>query len=125
MPTPPNPPIWTLNASGLTGGDRKSKLAGCHIGLASGVYTFYDPSWDSLGTFSGTPLSCTFNYNSITGWTIILSTAVSGGNAAGTWSTPSQGQKKTGPESGNYTAQTGGGVVPEEESASSAGYGKH
>ena len=125
MPTPPNPPIWTLNASGLTGGGHKSKLAGCHIGLASGTYTFYDPSWNSLGTFSGTPLTCTFNYDSVNGWSIVLSTAVSGSDATGTWNTPAQGQKKTGAESGNYTAQTGGGVVPEEEAASSAGYGKH
>jgi hypothetical protein len=125
MPAPPNPPLWTLNASGLTGGGHKTKLAGCHIAQASGVLTFYDPSWNSLGTFSGSPLSCTFNYDGVTGWNITSSTAVSGGNATGTWNTPSQGQKKTGSESGNYTAQTGGGVVPEEEAASSAGYGKN
>ena len=131
MPTPPAPPIWTLNASGMTGGSNGAKLAGCHIGQASSVYTFYDPSWNVLATFAGSPtLSCSFNYNGINGWTVTLATAISGGNANGGWTTPN-----TGPvvrptdipaQSGDYTAQTGGGVVPEEEekAASSAGYGK-
>ncbi len=130
MPTPPNPPIWTLNASGMTGGSNGAKLAGCHIGQASSVYTFYDPSWNSLATFSGTTLSCTFNYNGVDGWTLTLGTAVSGGNATGTWSTPkTEFERPTDipAQSGDYTAQTGGGVVPEEEekAASSAGYGKN
>ena len=127
MPTPPNPPLWTLNASGLSGGSNSAKLAGCHIAQNSttSVYTFYNPSWNSLGTFSGTPLSCLFSYNGINDWTVTLGTATSGGSASGTWFSPAQGGKKTGSQSGNYTAQTGGGVVPEEDAAaSSAGYGK-
>src|SRR5215213_2433390 len=92
MPAPPAPPFWTLNASGLNGpaGGNQSKLAGCHIAQNSttSVYTFYDPSWNSLGTFSGTLLSCTFNYNSVNGWVVTLGSATSGGNAWGTWSTP-------------------------------------
>jgi len=126
MPTPPSPPLWTLNASGLSGGTNSAKLAGCHIAQNSttSVYTFYDPSWNSLGTFSGTTLTCSFNYNGINNWTVTLSTATSGGNATGGWSTPAQGGKKTGSQSGNYTAQTGAGPISAEEAASSAGYGK-
>jgi hypothetical protein len=125
MAQPPGPPFWTLNASGLTGGSNKADLAGCHIAQnAQGVYTFYDPSWDVLGTFSGTPLTCTFNYDGIDGWIITLATAISGRNANGTWSTPKT--PKAGPEeipaqSGDYTAQSGGSV--DAEAASSAGYG--
>jgi hypothetical protein len=129
MPQPPAPPIWTLNASGMTGGSHGAKLAGCHIGQAAGVYTFYDPSWDTLGTFSGSPLSCSFNYNGINGWNVTLATAVSGGNANGGWTTPKTEKERpteVPAQSGDYTAQTGGGAVPEEDekAASSAGYGK-
>jgi hypothetical protein len=127
MATPPAPPLWTLNASGITGGSNGADLAGCHIAQsAAGVYTLYKPNWDSLATFSGSPLTCTFNYDKIDGWSVTLATAVSGGNANGGWSTPGSPARPddVGPQSGDYTAQTGGGVVPEEKAASSAGYGK-
>jgi hypothetical protein len=129
MPQPPAPPLWTLNSGGLTGGSHKAKLVGCHIARdAQGVYTFYDPSWNVLATFSGTPLSCTFDYDQIDDWTVTLSTAVVDGNATGGWSTPGTELEDTLPQSGDYTAQTGGGtVLPEEASdkaKSSAGYGK-
>lgn len=123
MPQPPGPPFWTLNASGLTGGSNKADLAGCHIAQnAQGVYTFYDPSWDVLGTFSGTPLSCTFNnYDGINGWVVTLATATANGSATGTWSTPDTGPEEIPAQSGDYTAQSGGQV--DAEAASSAGSG--
>ncbi len=125
MPQPPAPPFWTLNASGITGGSNGADLAGCHIALnAQGVYTFYDPSWDVLGTFSGSPLSCSFNYDGINGWTVTLATAISGSNATGTWNTPDTGPEETPAESGNYTAQSGGGPLAVDQAASSAGHGK-
>lgn len=124
MPQPPAPPLWTVNAS--TGGGNGADLVGCHIAKnAQGVYTFYDPSWDVLATFSGNPLSCSFNYDGIDGWTVTLATAVVNGNASGHWTTPATRLENVPAQSGDYTAQSGGGTVAEEErAASSAGYGK-
>jgi hypothetical protein len=122
MPQPPAPPLWTVNAS--TGGGNGADLVGCHIAQnAQGVYTFYDPSWNVLGTFSGNPLTCNFNYDNIDNWTVTLSTAVSGGNANGTWGTPKTGPEEVPAQSGDYTAQTGGGTIADDKAASSAGYG--
>ncbi len=124
MPQPPAPPLWTVHNTG--GGSNGADLVGCHIAKnTQGVYTFYDPSWNLLGTFSGNPLSCSFNYDGINGWTVTLATAVVNGNANGAWTTPNTGPEEIPAQSGDYTAQTGGGTVPEEErAASSAGYGK-
>lgn len=122
MPQPPAPPLWTVNNGGTGNG---ADLVGCHIAQnAQGVYTFYDPSWNVLGTFSGNPLSCTFNYDGINGWTVTLATAVSGGNANGTWNTPKTDPDATPAQSGDYTAQAGGGAMADDNAASSAGYGK-
>lgn len=118
MPQPPAPPLWTVNNGG---GGNGTDLVGCHIAKdAQGVYTFYDPSWDLLGTFSGNPLSCSFDYDGITGWTVTLATAVVNGNANGAWSTPSTGPEEIPAQNGDYTAQSGGQVDAE---AASAGYG--
>ena len=123
MPQPPAPPLWTVNNSG--GGSNGTDLVGCHIAQnAQGVYTFYDRSWNPLGTFSGNPLSCSFNYAGINGWTVTLANAVANGNANGAWNTPDTGPEEVPAQQGDYTAQAGGGTIAEEKAASSAGYGK-
>jgi hypothetical protein len=122
MPQPPAPPLWTVNSSG--GGGNGRGLVGCHIAQNDqGVFTFYDRSWNVLGTFSGTPLSCSFTYNGITGWTVTLANAMRNANANGGWSTPDTGPEDIPAQSGDYTAQTGGGTMADDKAASSAGHG--
>ena len=122
MPQPPAPPFWTVNAS--RGGANGQGLVGCHIAQnAPGVYAFYDPSWDVLGVFTGTPLTCNFNYNNIDNWTVTLATVPSGSNAYGTWRTPATAPEEIPAQSGDYMAQTGGGTMADDKAASSAGQG--
>jgi hypothetical protein len=121
MPQPPAPPFWTINHS--SGGANGGGLVGCHIGQSGGTYTFYKPNWDVLATFSGTTLSCSFNYNGVNGWTVTLVNAVPGSNANGGWRTPDTGLEDIPAQSGDYMAQTGGGFVV-DQAASSAGHGK-
>jgi len=118
-------PEWTLNASSLTG--KGDKLAGCHIFQNTSNYTLTKPNPNEiLSTSSGTSLPLTFptfSYKDVNDWSVTLSTAPDGATATGSWSFPTQQFKdptNIPGESGTYTAQTGPGLVAEEEAASSA-----
>lgn len=126
MPT--TPPEWTLNASGITPADSagQKKLAGCHItqNSAGTAYEFTKPNITEVLATSGPPLPTlpftfpTFSYKDLD-WSITVSTLPSGANGTGTWSTPGSGPADTGPESGDYTAQSGS-EVGTDAAASSA-----
>lgn len=118
-------PEWTFNAGGLTG--KGDKLAGCHIFLNATNYTLTKPNPnDVLATSANTTLPLTFptfNYKDINNWSVTLSTAPDGSTATGSWLFPTQPFQDPADipgESGTYTAQTGPGLVEEEEAASSA-----
>lgn len=110
------PNVWTIHANGLTGGNDKSNLVGCHINTnASGTaYEFTQPNINNvLSTTSGTSLPTppfrfpSFSYAGYT-WTIDVNslTAGAGNNEAqGNWSdnNPSISDDET----GTWTAQAG------------------
>jgi hypothetical protein len=136
MPTPPTPPIWTLNASGITPpGSDGALLAGCHIttNAAGTNYEFTQPNINNvLATTPGTSLpSIPFQFPT-TGvyqgfeWTIYVTSLPSGANGGGQWSIVPVGELSdhpkdpTGPTSGDFTAQSGSGVGEDEAAAHSA-----
>ena len=129
--------IWTLNASGITpaGSYGNAKLAGCHIttNSAGTAYVFTKPNINEvLATSSGPPLPTVpfsfpqFHFHDVD-WNVTVNTL---GTLAGTgtWSTPGDGLSSpddtVNPQNGDFTAQTGGQVTP-EEAANAAGYGKN
>jgi hypothetical protein len=130
MPTPPTPPIWTLNASGITpvGSAGQTDLAGCHIteNNAGTAYEFTEPNPNNvLSTTTGSSLPSVpftfpvFTYDSLE-WTITVTSLGVGVNGAGTWSTPGDEHNDhadTGPENGDFTAQSGSGLGEEESAA--------
>ena len=114
------PNIWTIHANGLSGGDNKSDLVGCHINQnADGTaYQFTAPNINTvLSTTTGTLPTPPFSFPQFTydgnTWTIAVST-LSGGEssnkAEGTWNTAATGIEETGPQSGEWTAQAGSTV---------------
>jgi len=126
------PNVWTIRASGVTGGSTKSDLVGCHIttNSAGTAYEFTDNNINTvLATTTGTSLPTppfTFPSFGLDGytWTIVVNTLTggAGGNQAqGTWS--NDASSIAGAEGGNYTAQAGSTVdedIPDEEDASTA-----
>jgi hypothetical protein len=125
-------PIWTIRASGVSGGNTKSDLVGCHITTndAGTAYEFTNNNiTDILATTPGTSLPTppfTFPSFGLDGytWTIAVNTLTggAGGNQAeGTWSNDAPSIAAA--EEGNYTAQAGSTVeddIPEEDASSAS-----
>lgn len=129
MPTPPTPPIWTLNASGITpAGPNGSDLAGCHINenAAGTAYQFTAPNPNTvLSTTTGTSLpSVPFTFPEFTydglNWIITVNSLGVGVNGSGTWSNPLDEVTDTPSTSGDFTAQSGSGLGEGEGDAHSA-----
>jgi hypothetical protein len=126
------PNVWTIRASGVTGGSTKTDLVGCHITTndAGTAYEFTDNNITTvLATTPGTSLPTppfTFPSLGLAGytWTIVVNTLIGGpgGNQAqGTWSNDAPSIAAA--EEGTYTAQAGSTVeddIPDKEDASSA-----
>ena len=113
-------PIWTLTASGISGGSEGQKLAGCHIIVnnAGNAYEFTAPNISEvLASTTGNVLPLPpftfppFIYRGLE-WTIGILKLPIGAPATGTWSTSA--------ESGNFVAQAGEALAG-DEAASSAG----
>jgi hypothetical protein len=129
-------PIWTLNASDITPANSygNAKLAGCHIttNAAGTAYEFTEPNINNVKATVGPPLPTApftfpqFHFHDVD-WTITVSSITTGANGtgSGTWSTPgTQLDDTVNPQNGDFTAQSGGQVSP-EEAANAAGYGKN
>jgi hypothetical protein len=126
------PNTWTIRASGVTGGNTKSDLVGCHITTndAGTCYEFTDNNINTiLATTPGTSLPTppfTFPSFGLDGytWTIVVNTLTGGGGgnqAQGTWS--NNAPSIAAGETGDYTAQAGSTVdedIPEKGDASTA-----
>ena len=131
MPTPSTPPIWTLNASGITPvGSDGVNLVGCHIttNAAGTAYEFTKPNInDVLSTTTGTSLpSVPFTFPVFTykgfDWTVTVSSLPAGSTGSGTWSTPGS-VKRTGAQNGDFTAQSGSGIDEVADAQSAKAYG--
>ena len=92
------------------------KLVGCHITISGNSYQFTKPAINEvLATATGTGSSLPtipftfpgFTYKDLE-WTITVTSLPANANGGGTWSTPGS-QKRTGSQSGDYTAQAGTG----------------
>jgi len=130
------PTIYTLNASGITpvGSYGQANLAGCHVTLnaAGTAYLFTQPNINNVLAQAGPPLPSvpfsfpTFGWQGVD-WNLTV-TSLAPGAVSGTWSTPGMPIAKpddtVNPQNGDFTAQTGGQVTP-EEAANAAGYGKN
>jgi hypothetical protein len=118
----PNPDMWTIT-NGSNSPSVGAALNGLHIKKTSTAYELYPQNLTSqrLSKVDATSLPVTFEDVSIGGttWDITVDTLPSATDA-GSWVTPSLFSMK--PEdtntSGEFTAQAGGGVVPEEAAAS-------
>ena len=126
----------------LTNGENSSSLGatlnGCKIKVTGPTaphdYEFYIKGASTYAQKLTGPLPVTFQDISITQggvtttWDITVDTLPSATDA-GSWTTPSEfsvNPEDTGTgTSGEFTAQTGGAIDPEEEAAASAGYGKN
>src|SRR4051812_5923515 len=96
------PNVWTLHANGLTGGNSKSNLVGCHINqnAAGTAYQLTAPNINTiLATTGGTTLPTApfsfpgFSFQNYT-WGISVSTLTGGpgGNQAqGSWTNDAAG----------------------------------
>ena len=128
MPTPPTPPVWTISANDVSGGSNGSLLIGCHIteNAAGTAYEFTQPNINNVlsttpgSTLPSVPFSFpSFTYDGFT-WTIGV-TSLSGADVDGTWATAATPEIENVPaQSGDYTAQTGGGPLGVDEAASTA-----
>jgi hypothetical protein len=123
----PNPNMWVLT-NGANSPSVGTAINGCKIKQTSSAFEFYLQNGSSpVQTVNATSLPVTFEDVTIDSatWDITADTLPSTTDA-GSWVTPSQAAgrpEETPPTSGDFTAQTGGGVVP-DEAAASAGYGK-
>ena len=115
-------PIWTLNASGISGGSEGQLLAGCHIivNAAGTAYEFTAPNIsDVLASTTGNVLPMppftfpTFTYKGLV-WSIEVLSLPVGAPATGTWSTSA--------ESGNFVAQAGEALGDDEAASSASAY---
>ena len=120
-------PIWTLTANNIGGGSDGQDLAGCHItqNAAGTAYLFTKPNINEVLSTMGPPLPTTsftfpaFDYKDLKNWSISVTLPLTvGSNATGSWSIP--GQKRTGNQSGTYTAQSDGTTDDADEAASYA-----
>src|SRR5688500_4238690 len=126
------PNVWTINATGVTGGSTKTDLVGCHITTNDDgtAYEFTDNNINTvLATTSGTSLPTTpftfpsFGLDGYT-WTITVNTLTGGDvrtHAERTRSSNAPGI--TADEEVTHTAQAGGGAeedIPGKEDAASA-----
>jgi hypothetical protein len=123
MSTPISDPKWKItNGSGQpTVGNH---LDGYVIKKTAGHYELHG----KLASVAATQLPVTFRNVTIDGqsWDITVNTLPSSTDA-GSWTTPSAFAMKdddTTPQSGEFTAQTDGGVVA-DEAVASAGHGKY
>jgi hypothetical protein len=129
------PSIWTLHARGITPASSyaHAKLAGCHIttNSAGTAYEFTEPNINNVKATAGPPLPSVpfsfpeFHYHEVD-WNVTVYTLETLA-VTGTWSTPGNAQvpdDTVNPQNGDFTAQTGGQVTP-EEAANAAGYGKN
>jgi hypothetical protein len=114
--------VWTIHASGITGGSQGQDLVGCHINqnAAGTAYQFTAPNITNiLSTTTGTTLPTApfsfprFTYDGNT-WDIYVSTlngGASSNQAEGNWDTNAENNtKETDPQSGEWTAQAGATV---------------
>jgi hypothetical protein len=128
------PTEWTLNASQITGGSNGQKLVGCHIIQNTDNYTFTKPDNTVLATSSGPPRPTasftfpSFDHKDVKDWVITMSAPPTDTNQNWTGCSWSNGDvastKDTTPESGEFTAQSGGTVLPDEASEKAASSGK-
>ena len=127
MPTAPptGTPDWTINAANLSGGSDGVKLVGCHIVQNATNFTFTKPDWTVLSTSTGTTLPTssftfpTFDHRDITDWSVTMSAPPASSTqnwGTDSWSFPAQGQKRTGGQNGDFTAQSGSGTGEDEVS---------
>ncbi|MFN2531677.1 MAG: hypothetical protein ABR555_10295 [Pyrinomonadaceae bacterium] len=132
------PNVWTIHSNGLTGGNDKSDLVGCHVNVdGTGThYQFTEPNINNvLSTTTGTSLPTpTFNFPSFSyqghTWEISVTTLTGGASnnqAQGNWN--NDDPEITGEQDGTWTAQAGstagddideGGDEYEEDSASAS-----
>ena len=129
MPSAPpaGTPFWTLNANNISGGSDGQKLVGCHVVEWPTNFTFTKPDWTVLATSTGTTRPSTaftfptFDHRDITGWSIGMPappTDTTQNWGADSWSFPPQTVKRTGGQSGTFTAQADGTPVDAEDAAS-------
>lgn len=123
------PNVWTIHANGLTGGDTKSNLVGCHINqnAAGTAYQFTAPNINTvLATTSGTTLPTapftfdSFSFQNYT-WDISVSTLTGGAGsnqAQGSWS--NNAASIVAEQDGTFTAQAGSTVEDDPEKDASA-----
>src|SRR5258705_668148 len=123
------PSVWTIHANGLTGGNDKSDLVGCHINQNAGgtAYQFTAPNINTvLATTAGTSLPTApfsfpqFTYEGQT-WDISVTTLTGGASnneAQGSWSNGDA--SITAEQDGTWTAQAGATVGDDAEDASAA-----
>ena len=135
MSTPQRAPVWTLNANSIQGGPNGQLLVGCHIteNQSQTAYEFTEPNINKILSFtpegSLPPVPFTFPSFDHKGfnWTITVTSLGVGATITGTWNTaatPPDGMvDPTPPQSGDYTAQTGGTMDPEEAASSAKAYG--
>jgi len=105
--------IWTLHRSGIRGGDAGQLLHGCHIIFEGDSYKFTKPD---TGVLSSTATSLTpavpftfpiFKFLDLE-WAITVWRRPTGASMPGSWATPGDEGPDTGPQNGDFTAQTGG-----------------
>ena len=132
MPTPSTPPIWTINASGITPpGSNGVDLVGCHIteNASQTCYEFTQPNITNILAFTpGSSLPSLpftfpeFSYDGLN-WLVTVNSLPVGATGSGTWNNPlTMGKVKdpTPPTSGDFTAQSGSGLGEGKGSAHSA-----
>src|SRR5262245_27706291 len=109
------PPIWTLNASGITPpASAGLMLVGCHITVdpTGTMYLFTEPNPNNVLAIAGPPLPAVpftfprFAYKGLD-WDIEVSVLPVGLTGNGRWHTPGDEKSKTPPQSGDYLAQAG------------------
>ena len=115
--------IWTIHPT-PGGGSNGNDLTGCHIQQTATGYQLTAPNiTNPLATTTATAAPFDFDnvsYQSLT-WNIHVTTLPANANGSGTWATRATGPEDTGPQSGDYTAQSGSGVDADaDEAASSA-----
>jgi hypothetical protein len=125
--TAPDTPAGGIVIS-ATGTKDKSKLDGCYFTLSGTTWTLYNKGGNSLT--SGQTSQTTFSFqhdalkqnpsNKIT-WTITqFSMTTNNGitTATGNWSNDDDPDAAEGPQSGSFTASSGGGIDPVSATAS-------
>lgn len=126
MSTPPIQHIWTLHRRDIFGGGED--LHGCHIVSTDAGFQFTEPDIRKILSFTSPTLPQivpftfpVFEYKEQE-WAITLWTLPIGAKGTGAWATPGRklrgatlGRKpETDPQSGDFTAQAGGSIAPDE-----------